>query len=232
MPAVVQKIAAGGTPVTVVDAVLPDGPATAGNLLLAIVGTNGNSYGSQITYDEPEYTEVGHAGTNSPVVLMDWKVATGGETTYHLSTTNSQNARVHLYEISDIDPVTPIDVYLVDAAGASGLFTRSIGPTAATAARPGLAIVAAALIPPPTNVPSWSNGFIEGQSGVLQSGLGGANQPLVSAILNHAGGGTLTTAATWTNGGGSTPKLIIVNIKGPAAGAGGLDNEIRVGLML
>jgi len=143
-----------------------DAPATAGNVLIAIVAIRGTR---PSTFTTTGLSAVGNAGNGAGgvgdaeiTILAYRKTAVGGETAVTINSGSTRPAAIALFEVVSSQPSSPIDVIAWDDK--SNAVVGSVAPSGTSAGANQLAIAAAGmnLAALTQGSPrSWSNGFIE-----------------------------------------------------------------------
>lgn len=171
------------------------GPATAGNLLIAIGA-------SDATVATPAGYTLATSAVNASALYIWYKVAAGGETAVTLTPSVTDTCCAALLEYSGM-AASPGD-QVATATGTGGTVGPvSAGSTPATSQASELVIAAVnpasfTAASGPT-APSWSAGFAARLGGATAFGTTAQNQALFVAELVASSIGAQTTSASWTN---------------------------------
>lgn len=195
-PGLVQSAYAdSGSATVATQAVTLPGPATAGNLLVAVGA-------SDATIATPAGYALLVSAVNASAVYIWWKIAAGGETGVTLTPSVTDTCCVALLEYSAI-AASPAD-QSATATGTGG----TVGPVSAGATgttSQASELVVAAVNPAsftagaPPNSPTWTNGYTSRAGGATTFGTTAQNQALFVADLVVSSVGAQSTSASWTN---------------------------------
>jgi len=187
------------TPFTTNSATFPR-PVKTGNLLIAAIGCDKQVFVQAISAG---FQAIGHMPSLSVSLYAAWKQADGTETTITIkqtTTTDAAGDSMWIGEFASPDnPDTGVWTVLGSAANPSdetGLHAWSSGITAATIAPGGaLAFFAIDTVASLTDIPTYTNNFVQIQGALAAGGRGGLFVALRNGIVQGS-----QVETTWTHG--------------------------------